>query len=104
MWSVLTGGRTGAEWVAEYEKGHTHPVNRFCHAFGIPMIAVSVPLFVAAYVLGRLWRVPMALFTVGWGFQLVGHVFEGKPPEFMKDPRFLFVGVRWWVSKMLGRV
>jgi uncharacterized membrane protein YGL010W len=103
MWSLLTGGKSSEEWIAEYEQGHTHPVNRVCPALGIPMISASVPLFVAAYVLGRFWRVPVTLFTVGWVFQLVGHVFEGKPPEFMKDPRFLFVGLRWWISKVLGQ-
>jgi uncharacterized membrane protein YGL010W len=102
MWSVLTGGKSSAEWVAEYEEGHTHPVNKACHAFGIPMIAASIPMFVAAYFLGRFWRVPVTLFTVGWGFQFIGHAFEGKPPEFMKDPRFLFVGLRWWISKRLA--
>lgn len=103
MWSFITGGKSSREWVEEYETGHTHPVNRVCHAFGIPMITVSIPLFLVAYLLGRHWRVPVTLFTVGWGFQFVGHAFEGKPPEFMKDPRFLFVGLRWWVSSILGR-
>ncbi len=32
-----------------------------------------------------------------------GHAFEGKPPEFMHDWRFLFVGLRWWLAKMRGR-
>lgn len=103
MWSLLTGGKSSQQWVEEYEEGHTHPVNRVCHAVGIPLISASIPLFVAACVLGRYWRVPVTLFTVGWGFQFVGHAFEGKPPEFMKDPRFLFVGLRWWVSKIVGR-
>jgi len=102
MWSILMGRKSSAEWVAEYEEGHTHPVNRACHTFGIPMIAASIPLFVAAFFLGRFWRVPVTLFTVGWGFQLVGHAFEGKRPEFMKDPRFLFVGLRWWIAKRIG--
>ena len=44
-----------------------------------------------------------ALFVVGWIFQFVGHAFEGKPPEFMKDWRFLFVGVRWWLAKVQGK-
>ena len=103
MWSRVTGGKSSQQWVEEYEEGHTHPVNTVCHAFGIPMISASIPLFILAYVLGRYWSVPATLFTVGWGFQLVGHAFEGKRPEFMKDPRFLFVGLRWWASKIVGR-
>jgi uncharacterized membrane protein YGL010W len=44
-----------------------------------------------------------ALFILGWIFQFVGHAFEGKPPEFFKDWRFLFVGLRWWFAKMAGK-
>jgi hypothetical protein len=32
--------------------------------------------------------------------QFVGHAVEGKPPEFLKDPRFLLVGLRWWFAKI----
>lgn len=101
---ALMGKRTSKEWVEAYEEGHSHPVNRLCHAFGIPMIALSIPLFVASLFVGRFWQVPATLFTVGWGFQFVGHAFEGKPPEFFRDPRFLLVGLRWWVFSRLGRV
>ena len=38
------------EWIAQYAKSHQHPVNRFCHTLGIPMIAISVLLFAAALV------------------------------------------------------
>jgi len=49
-----------------------------------------------------LWRVALALFVIGWILQFVGHYFEGKPPEFFKDWRFLFVGLRWWLKKVVG--
>ena len=45
----------------------------------------------------------LGLFVVGWILQFIGHYFEGKPPEFFKDYRFLFVGTRWWARKVLGR-
>src|SRR5262249_45740825 len=99
---VMIGGRTSEEWVAAYATGHTHPINRLCHSFGIPMIVASLPLFVLAPFIG-FWRLPLGLFTVGWTFQFVGHAFEGKPPEFFKDPRFLLVGFRWWLAKVGGR-
>jgi len=35
--------------------------------------------------------------------QFIGHAFEGKPPEFLKDWRFLFVGLRRWFAKIRGR-
>jgi uncharacterized membrane protein YGL010W len=67
------------------------------------MIALALPLFVVAYFVQGFWMVPAALFVIGWVFQFVGHGFEGKPPEFLKDPRFLFVGLRWWFAKIRGK-
>ena len=84
----MLGGRPWSEWIARYSQSHQHPVNRLCHTLGIPLIALSIPL---------------AMFVVGWAFQFVGHAFEGKPPEFLHDWRFLFVGLRWWVAKIRGR-
>jgi uncharacterized membrane protein YGL010W len=97
------GARTSNEWIARYAAGHTHPVNRLCHTIGIPLIALSAPLFAASPFVAGLWRVPTALFAVGWAFQFVGHAFEKKPPEFLTDWRFLFVGLRWWFAKLRGR-
>ena len=96
------------DWIAEYAQSHQHPVNRACHTIGIPMIAVSIPLaiagaFVAAPVSTGVWMVAAGLFVIGWVFQFIGHAFEHKPPEFLRDPRFLFVGLRWWFAKMRGR-
>jgi uncharacterized membrane protein YGL010W len=42
------------------------------------------------------------LFVAGWVLQFIGHLAEGKPPEFFRDWRFLLVGLRWWVSKLRG--
>ena len=99
----MLGNRPMSEWVAQYSQSHQHPVNRICHTIGIPLIALSIPLFLVAAVLHRLWAIPVMLFVVGWIFQFVGHAFEGKPPEFFHDWRFLFVGLRWWTSKIRGR-
>ena len=99
----MLGNRPMSEWVAQYTQSHQHPINRFCHAIGIPLIAVSVPLFVVAVFVRGFWPVPVALFVTGWIFQFVGHGFEGKPPEFLKDWRFLFVGLRWWIAKLRGQ-
>ena len=64
--------------------------------FGIPMIALSVILALVLFFVPEFWPVPVTLFVVGWALQFIGHAFEGKPPEFFKDWRFLFVGLRWW--------
>jgi uncharacterized membrane protein YGL010W len=99
----MMGNRTNEQWIAQYATSHTHPVNRFCHTLGIPMIAISLPLFLVAIFVPRFWMIPTALFLVGWIFQFVGHAFEGKLPEFFTDYRFLFVGLRWWFAKIRGR-
>ncbi|OYU49002.1 MAG: DUF962 family protein [Rhizobiales bacterium PAR1] len=99
----MLGGKTWEEWIAQYATSHQHPANRFFHTLGIPMIAVSIPLFVLAYFVPGFWIWPAALFVVCWVFQFIGHIFEGKPPEFFKDWRFLFVGLRWWFAKMRGQ-
>ncbi len=91
------------EWIAQYATSHQHPANRFCHTIGIPLIAASIPIFVISIFVEGLWIVPAAMFVVGWIFQFVGHAFEGKPPEFFKDWRFLFVGLRWWFAKIQRR-
>jgi uncharacterized membrane protein YGL010W len=90
-------------WIDEYAQSHQHPVNRLCHTIGIPMIAASVALAPFSFLAPTWWRLPAGLFGVGWAFQFAGHAFERKPPEFLKDWRFLFVGLRWWVAKLQGR-
>jgi uncharacterized membrane protein YGL010W len=99
----MLGGKSNEQWVAEYSQSHQHPINRFCHTVGIPLIVLSIVLFVLELWVDGVWRVALALFVVGWVFQFVGHYFEGKPPEFFRDWRFLFVGLRWWLAKIRGR-
>jgi uncharacterized membrane protein YGL010W len=99
----MFGGRSWDEWVEQYGRSHRHPFNRLCHNVGIPLIAVSLPLFAAVPFIAGFWPVPVALFVVGWVLQFAGHVAEGKPPEFFSDWRFLLVGLRWWVAKVQGR-
>ncbi len=99
----MLGGRSWDDWIRQYAASHQNPVNRLLHSFGIPMIAISIPLFVVAYSIQGFWLFPAVLFVAGWSLQFIGHIFEGKPPEFFRDWRFLFVGLRWWVAKMRGR-
>jgi len=99
----MLAGRSWDDWIARYGHSHQHPVNRLCHTLGIPLIVLSLPLFLAAPIVEGLWPVPVGLFVLGWVFQFIGHVFEGKPPEFFHDWRFLLVGLRWWAAKVRGR-
>lgn len=107
----MLGGKPMSQWVAEYAQSHQHPINRVCHTFGIPMIALSIVgalAFGAVTLLGAgplptaWWLVAASGFIVGWILQFVGHAIEGKSPEFFRDWRFLFVGLRWWWAKVRG--
>jgi uncharacterized membrane protein YGL010W len=100
----MMSGRPWEEWIAQYGRSHHHPFNRFCHTVGIPLIALSLLLFLVAPAVAALWWPGLALFVAGWVLQFLGHAVEGKRPEFMNDWRFLFVGLRWWVAKIRGRV
>jgi len=99
----MFGGQTSEQWIAKYARSHQHPVNRVCHTLGIPTILISLAMFAAGLIFHRLWWLAFGLFALGWLLQFIGHAFEGKPPEFFHDWRFLFVGVRWWWAKMNGK-
>lgn len=100
---AVMGRESWKEWIDDYSKSHQHPINRMCHSVGIPMIAASVVLALPSLAVPMFWPVPVTLFVVGWILQFIGHAFEGKPPEFFSDFRFLFVGLRWWMEKVAGR-
>jgi uncharacterized membrane protein YGL010W len=94
------GNRSWDEWIAQYEGSHQHPVNRACHTVGIPAIALSLLATPLLFRRPGWWWVPATLFAAGWTLQFAGHAFEGQQPEFFRDYRFLFVGPRWWLTKM----
>jgi uncharacterized membrane protein YGL010W len=48
-------------WVDRYEKSHQNPINRVFHMLGIPMIAVSIPLFLIAPLVRGFWKIPSRL-------------------------------------------
>jgi uncharacterized membrane protein YGL010W len=83
-------------FIENYKAKHRHPLNRLTHSFGIPMIVVSLPLFVFS------WRWALALFVVGWILQFVGHAIEGNSPAFFRNPVYLLVGPLWLVRRALA--
>lgn len=99
----MPAGRSSGDLIVQYAHSHQHPINRFCHTVGIPMIVISIAIAIVSIFTGGLWWIAGGLFVTGWIFQFVGHAFEGKPPEFFSDWRLLFVGVRWWLAKMRGK-
>ena len=84
--------------VDNYKSSHRHPLNKLCHAIGIPMIAVSLPLFFFS------WRSALALFIGGWVFQFVGHAIEGNQPAFFRNPVYFFIGPWWWIRRVAEAV
>jgi uncharacterized membrane protein YGL010W len=73
---------------------HRHPLNKLTHSIGIPMIVISLPLFLFN------WRWALALFVVGWILQFIGHAVEGNRPAFFKNPLYLFIGPWWLVRRV----
>jgi uncharacterized membrane protein YGL010W len=101
--AIMSQAFFGKDWevlLEAYARSHLHPVNRFCHSVGIPLIATSAFLILAGFLMHELWFVAAIMFTAGWILQFVGHAFERKLPEFFRDWRFLFVGLRWWFLKI----
>lgn len=90
--------RLNQEWTEllhKYQADHQDPRNQACHKLGIPLIVGSLP--VGATVVGL--PLAAAMFSVGWGFQFLGHYFEGKRPSFVDDRRSLLIGVMWCAQK-----
>ena len=99
----MLGNRPMSDWIAQYSTSHQHPVNRLCHTFGIPMIVVAILMGLGGFLMPSLWIPAAVIFVIGWVLQFIGHYVEGEAPEFFKDWRFLFVGLRWWLAKISGR-
>ena len=54
--------------------------------------SVAVSLEIAALPLAAWLPAGLGLFVVGWVFQFVGHVFEGRKPAFVDDLMGLIIG------------
>lgn len=80
-------------YVEDYKAKHKHPLNKLAHAVGIPLIIVSLPLFIVN------WRFGLGLFVAGWLFQFLGHAIEGNQPAFFRNPIYLLVGPLWLVRR-----
>ena len=97
-------GKSWDHWIVQYQASHQNRLNQLTHVIGIPMILVSLVLGLASLLGAGLWTLAIWLFVVGWALQFIGHAIEGKPPEFLRDWRFLLVGTRWWIAKLTGKV
>ena len=66
----MFGGKTSDQWISEYARSHEHRVNRFCHTIGIPLIVVSLLLFLVSLPFAR-FRIIAAIMAITIG-QRVG--------------------------------
>jgi len=79
-------------FIENYKAKHQHPLNKLTHSIGIPLIVISLPLFLFD------WRWALGLFLVGWTLQFIGHAVEGNRPAFFRNPMYLLVGP-WWLFR-----
>ena len=80
-------------FLENYKAKHQHPLNRLSHSVGIPLILISLPLFLFN------WRWAVGLFFAGWILQFVGHAIEGNQPAFFGNPLYLLIGPLWLVRR-----
>jgi uncharacterized membrane protein YGL010W len=85
-------------FIENYKNKHQHPLNKLTHSIGIPLIVISLPLFLFN------WGWALLLFVVGWALQFIGHAIEGNQPAFFKNPMYLLVGPWWLVRRVAAAV
>jgi len=67
---------------------------------GAAMFGISLLIYLGARLLD--WRAALALFVVGWIFQLVGHgVYEKRSPAFFRNLIHLLVGPLWVLNHLV---
>lgn len=67
-------------------------------------MAVALGQSVAALSDASWLMIGIGAFVVGWIFQLVGHIFEGRKPAFVDDLIGLVIGPLFVVVELLGRI
>ena len=82
-------------FIENYKAKHTHPLNKLTHSVGIPLIVISLPMFLFN------WHWALGLFIFGWTLQFVGHAIEGNQPAFFENPFYLLVGP-WWLLRRVA--
>ena len=85
-------------FIENYKAKHQHPLNKLCHAIGIPLITVSWPLFFFN------WRWALALFVGGWVLQFLGHAIEGTRPAFFGNPIYFVIGPLWLIRRAAAAI
>jgi uncharacterized membrane protein YGL010W len=80
-------------FIENYKAKHMHPLNKLTHSVGIPIIVVSLSLFLLN------WRWALALFIFGWILQFVDTLSRViNPPSSTIPFTFLLVHGGWSVA------
>lgn len=79
-----------SECMARYDREHTNPWNKLCHAIGIPLVIVGLILLIFLR-----WKLGLSLFVLGWIFLFGGHRIEGNKPAFFQGVIYFLVGPIW---------
>jgi hypothetical protein len=87
-----------------YAATHEHPVNRYMHMAGIPLIVGGAVGLLTAKPFRPTWGVSAGAFAVGWGLNIAGHVFfEKNRPAFEQDPLSFFAGPVWDIQQLFNK-
>jgi len=67
---------------------------------------VSAVVFAILYLLAihLSWPIALAAFVLGWGFQLVGHRYEGNKPKFLENLTYLLIGPLYFFEELFASV
>ena len=99
----MLGGRPYDELMKAYIGDHQNPTNKVFHLIGIPIVVITVGLWLIAPYFEGVWLWALVATPIGIALQLIGHRFEGKPPSAASDWRFLIIGVAWWLRAVRGK-
>ncbi len=84
-----------------YREQHSSLGCKITHMFGVPLIAVSLPMVFFD------WRLSLCMFVFGWILQFIGHYFFQKnSPVFLEDPKnpLTYFSALVFVSEEWGKV
>ena len=76
---------------------------RLSISMGIGMLFMSFMMLSIIYYINQynLGLAPyLAIFSISWAGQFIGHKIEGKKPSFFEDLQFLLIGPLWLLSQL----
>ena len=80
---------------ARFRKDHQHPVNRWLHFIGQPLVGVGL------FLLFFSWVGAVACILAGYTLMFTGHfVFEGNRPGILQNPGYLWIAFLAAISSL----